>query len=75
MLGNGRWGYVLMDIFEPFSQMLAWSLMMYHSDRRMPDKNSLQKEPQVCTLIFVIFFTLAKFLENKIYTEKRQFLR
>ena len=24
-------------------------------------------------LIFVIFFTLAKFLENKIYTEKRQF--
>ena len=23
-------------------------------------------------LIFVIFFTLAKFLENKIYTEKRQ---
>ena len=25
-------------------------------------------------LIFVIFFTQAKFLENKIYTEKRQFL-
>ena len=24
-------------------------------------------------LIFVIFFTLAKFLENKIYTEKSQF--
>ena len=24
-------------------------------------------------LIFVIFFTLVKFLENKIYTEKRQF--
>ena len=24
-------------------------------------------------LIFVIFFTRAKFLENKIYTEKRQF--
>ena len=24
-------------------------------------------------LIFVIFFTWAKFLENKIYTEKRQF--
>ena len=24
-------------------------------------------------LIFVIFFTLANFLENKIYTEKRQF--
>ena len=24
-------------------------------------------------LIFVIYFTLAKFLENKIYTEKRQF--
>ena len=24
-------------------------------------------------LIFVIFFTLAKFLENKIYTKKRQF--
>ena len=24
-------------------------------------------------LIFVIFFTLAKFLKNKIYTEKRQF--
>ena len=24
-------------------------------------------------LIFVIFFTLAKFLENKIYTEKHQF--
>ena len=26
-------------------------------------------------LIFVIFFTQAKFLENKIYTAKRQFLR
>ena len=24
-------------------------------------------------MIFVIFFTRAKFLENKIYTEKRQF--
>ena len=24
-------------------------------------------------LIFVIFFTQAKFLENKVYTEKRQF--
>ena len=24
-------------------------------------------------LIFVIFFKLAKFVENKIYTEKRQF--
>ena len=29
-------------------------------------------EPQTY-LIFVIFFTRAKFLENKIYTEKRQF--
>ena len=27
----------------------------------------------VAYLIFVIFFTQAKFLENKIYTEKRQF--
>ena len=30
----------------------------------------------MCTLsylIFVIFFTRAKFLENRIYTEKRQF--
>ena len=27
----------------------------------------------VAYLIFVIFFTLTKFLENKIYTEKRQF--
>ena len=27
----------------------------------------------VAYLIFVIFFTLAKFLENKIYTAKRQF--
>ena len=26
-------------------------------------------------LIFVIFFTLAKFLENKIYTEKMRILR
>ena len=26
-------------------------------------------------LIFVIFFTRAKFLDNKIYTEKRQFSR
>ena len=26
-------------------------------------------------LIFVIFFTLAKFLENKIYTEKTRILR
>ena len=28
---------------------------------------------ELAYLIFVIFFTLAKFLENKIYTEKRQF--
>ena len=28
---------------------------------------------QKAYLIFVIFFTRAKFLENKIYTEKRQF--
>ena len=28
---------------------------------------------QISYLIFVIFFTRAKFLENKIYTEKHQF--
>ena len=27
----------------------------------------------ILKMIFVIFFTRAKFLENKIYTEKRQF--
>ena len=33
-----------------------------------------KREPEVVPyLIFVIFFTLAKFLEHKIYTEKRQF--
>ena len=32
-----------------------------------------QKKSKQAYLIFVIFFTLAKFLENKIYTEKRQF--
>ena len=30
-------------------------------------------ETKAAYLIFVIFFTRAKFLENKIYTEKRQF--
>ena len=35
---------------------------------------SLLQEPDAnAYLIFVIFFTRAKFLENKIYTEKRQF--
>ena len=39
----------------------------------------IDKESPKCTegvgayLIFVIFFTLAKFLENKIYTKKRPF--
>ena len=41
-----------------------------------PHIHSLQAQQcQYCQsyLIFVIFFTLAKVLENKIYTEKRQF--
>ena len=33
-----------------------------------PDKLSSQTIPDICH-----FFTRAKFLENKIYTEKRQF--
>ena len=32
-------------------------------------------DPSHTYLIFVIFFTLAKFLENKIYTEKTRILR
>ena len=32
-----------------------------------------ERHPLEPYLIFVIFFTLAKILENKIYTEKRQF--
>ena len=41
--------------------------------RNQIDKNSLAWPTIGAYLIFVIFFTVAKFLENKIYTEKRQF--
>ena len=34
---------------------------------------ALQKKIEAAYLIFVIFFTRAKLLENKIYTEKHQF--
>ena len=34
---------------------------------------SIYKTPKQAYLIIVIFFTLTKFLENKIYTEKLQF--
>ena len=45
----------------------VWSCLTY-----LPicDQLDILKRPY---LIFVIFFTRAKFLENKIYTEKRQF--
>ena len=36
---------------------------------------SFQQSSLMTYLIFVIFFTRAKFLENKIYTEKRRKLR
>ena len=51
----------------------------YHSRWIRPDPNEsyLQEGGDIrnvqAYLIFVIFFTRAKFLENKIYTEKRQF--
>ena len=38
-------------------------------------KNQFQHQVRWAYLIFVIFFTLAKFLENKIYTEKTRILR
>ena len=42
---------------------------------RVPNnKEGAQRRPMIYAyLIFVTFFTLAKFLENKIYTENRQF--
>ena len=44
--------------------------------RRVCDAESYQRVINtVPYLIFVIFFTLAKFLENKIYTEKTRKLR
>ena len=36
-------------------------------------KNALKRPVDTAYLIIVIFFTLTQFLENKIYTEKRQF--
>ena len=41
--------------------------------RAMPIWKQLISKRGFPYLIFVIFFTRAKFLENKIYTEKRQF--
>ena len=40
-----------------------------------PIKRTLCGDCKVTYLIFVIFFTRAKFLENKIYTEKTRKLR
>ena len=46
-------------------------------DKSLIDQSALVQsefaQSENAYLIFVIFFTLAKFLENKIYTEKRQF--
>ena len=45
-----------------------------HEFNHIPLISICHKKRYYCAyLIFVIFFTLAKFLENKIYTEKRQF--
>ena len=50
------------------------------TDKIQPLAGHSDPEPNVnvyvwAYLIFVIFFTQAKFLENKIYTEKRQFFK
>ena len=38
----------------------------------LDDSIAFNEDMLLAYLIFVIFFTLAKFLEDKIYTEKRQ---
>ena len=53
---------------------LVPNIHMSYTEKRWKNSNACQylstnNIPDIC-----LFFTLAKFLENKIYTEKRQFL-
>ena len=52
---------------------IVWRGQPRHEPRSAESAPTRQSWTQRAYLIFVIFFTLAKFLENKIYTEKRQF--
>ena len=59
----------------------SWIRLLYHLRTSFKSEFVVQTLFFCCVsifdsyLIFVIFFTRAKFLENKIYTEKRQFFR
>ena len=60
--GKVQWWNIMMD----------WTMMVRDLAMAMAIMKIFDKHTRAY-LIFVIFFTLAKFLENKIYTEKRQF--
>ena len=60
-------------IFSPFTPQQSCKIFRFHCETLQDPR--LSTECVHTYLIFVIFFTLEKFLENKIYTEKRQFFR
>ena len=55
-----------------FCHLIFWICSICHRSVRTIITHVFDLTPRPY-LIFVIFFTRAKFLENKIYTEKRQF--
>ena len=75
--GEGRGG-VFWDVWSGFHSYTPVSRPPYpRSLLSVNDPHITGPAPPIIIiityLIFVIFFTLAKFLENKIHTEKRQF--
>ena len=67
--------FVICSSFQMHSRKL-WKLIRAAAPKLCHSKNKIEKNMLPSTyLIFVIFFTLAKFLENKMYTENANFSR
>ena len=79
--GSSQWELIFFRFFCDFvmTQVYLANDLVFssiHIDFSIISSNSdleISKTKLHAYLIFVIFFTRAKFLENKIYTEKRQF--
>ena len=80
-LENIRCQYFSLNIWVVYDQLeLDWCIFDQNWAKTRPLHfqifqilNAIDRPIVQSYLIFVIFFTRAKFLENKIYTEKRQF--
>ena len=62
-------GNIFLEIFP----LTLQSAFYFATELQMGELVRTARSLYTTYLIFVIFFTRAKFLENKIYTEKRQF--